>query len=384
MVSNPALTGFTAPKILWLQQHEPRNYDKCRQILLPKDYIRFRLTGQFASEVSDASGTLMLNVKTRAWHGELLTRLGIDPAPGPETARRCLEQLGLCFMFAPAYHAATKHAAGPRREVGFRTLFNLLGPLTNPAGTRYHVNGVFSRERCEFLARAHGQMGSRRAMVVHGAGGLDEFAPAGPTFVADLCDGKVRCYDISPADFGLAEASPDELKGGEPAKNAHMLLESLRPAWLALPVCLLLLANARLPLLENWTRPLRGPHSLWVETRDEAYFNDMGQWNNRASYLQAVGLTARSGCDSVGLDVSENQLEYPFQALLRQRIPSVRFVHTGVENASARYYPDGPPRPCAVLCLDCIANRKKLELYTPIGEPIAIGRFLLFLAATGR
>jgi len=79
------------------------------------------------------------------------------------------------------------------------------------------------------------------------------------------------------------------------APLAGMLLESLRPAWLALPVCLLLLANARLPLLENWTRPLRGPHSLWVETRDEAYFNDMGQWNNRASYLQAVGLTARSG-----------------------------------------------------------------------------------------
>jgi anthranilate phosphoribosyltransferase len=167
-------------------------------------------------------------LSSRSGSHDVLEALGIDPAPGPETARRCLEQLGLCFMFAPAYHAATKHAAGPRREVGFRTLFNLLGPLTNPAGTRYHVNGVFSRERCEFLARAHGQMGSRRAMVVHGAGGLDEFAPAGPTFVADLCDGKVRCYDISPADFGLAEASPDELKGGEPAKNAHMLLESLR------------------------------------------------------------------------------------------------------------------------------------------------------------
>lgn len=168
------------------------------------------------------------------------------------------------------------------------------------------------------------------------------------------------------------------------APLAGMLLESLRPAWPALPVCLLLLANARLPLLENWTRPLRGPHSLWVETRDEAYFNDMGQWNNRASYLRAVDLTARSACDSVGLDVSENQLEYPFQALLRQRSPIVHFVHIGVENASARYYRGGPPRPCAVLCLDCIANRKKLKLYTPIGEPIAIGRFLLFLAATGR
>jgi hypothetical protein len=163
------------------------------------------------------------------------------------------------------------------------------------------------------------------------------------------------------------------------APLAGMLLESLRPAWLAVPVCLFLLANARLPLLENWTRPLRGPHSLWVETRDEAYFNDMGQWNNRDSYLQAVDLTARSGCDTVGLDISENQLEYPFQALLRRQRPRVRFVHTGVENASARYYPPHPPRPCAVLCLDCIANRKKLALYAPIGEPVAIGRFLLFL-----
>ncbi len=166
-------------------------------------------------------------LSSRSGSHDVLEALGIDPAPGPEAARRCLQQLGVCFMFAPAYHAATKHAAGPRREVGFRTLFNLLGPLTNPAGTRYHVNGVFARERCEFLAQAHEQMGSLRAMVVHGAGGLDEFAPAGATFVAELRDGKVRCYDVSPADFGLAEAS-DELKGGEPAKNAHMLLDSLR------------------------------------------------------------------------------------------------------------------------------------------------------------
>ena len=123
------------------------------------------------------------------------------------------------------------------------------------------------------------------------------------------------------------------------APLAGMLLESLRPSWMAIPVCLFLLANARLPLLENWTRPLRGPHSLWVETRDRAYFNDMVQWDNRASYLEAVDLTVRSACDTVGLDSSENQLEYPFQALLLRQRPSVRFVHTGVENASARYYP---------------------------------------------
>ena len=99
--------------------------------------------------------------------------------------------------------------------------------MTNPAGARYHVNGVFARERCEFLARALARMGSRRAMVVHGAGGLDEFAPAGPTFVAELAQGQVRCYELRPADFGLEEASLAGLRGGEPAQNAQMLLDTL-------------------------------------------------------------------------------------------------------------------------------------------------------------
>jgi anthranilate phosphoribosyltransferase len=166
-------------------------------------------------------------LSSRSGSHDVLEALGVDPAPGPDLVRRCLAEIGLCFMFAPVYHSATKNVAGPRREVGFRTLFNLLGPMTNPAGARYHVNGVFARERCEFLARAHMQMGSRRAMVVHGSGGLDEFSPAGPTFVAELVDGKVRSFEVSPADFGLAEASLDGLKGGEPALNAHMLVETL-------------------------------------------------------------------------------------------------------------------------------------------------------------
>jgi anthranilate phosphoribosyltransferase len=166
-------------------------------------------------------------LSSRSGSHDVLEALGVDPAPGPALARRCLTEIGLCFMFAPVYHAATKNVAGPRREVGFRTLFNLLGPMTNPAGARYHVNGVFARERCEFLARAHGQMGSRRAMVVHGSGGLDEFAPMGPTFVAELVDGKLRSYEVSPADFGLPEASLEGLKGGEPALNAGMLMDAL-------------------------------------------------------------------------------------------------------------------------------------------------------------
>ncbi len=159
---------------------------------------------------------------------DVIEELGIDPAPMPDLAIRCLAETNLCFLFAPSYHAATKHAAGPRRELGFRTLFNLLGPLTNPAGARHHVNGVFAAERCQFLAEAHRKLGSERALVVHGTGGLDEIAPAGSTTVAELSAGAVRCYEVRPGDFGLPESDPAELKGGEPAVNARLLMETLR------------------------------------------------------------------------------------------------------------------------------------------------------------
>jgi anthranilate phosphoribosyltransferase len=166
-------------------------------------------------------------LSSRSGSHDVIEALGIDPAPSPDLALRCLEEVGICFMFAPAYHAATKSVAGPRREIGFRTLFNLLGPLTNPAGARLHLNGVFARERCEFLARAHKALGSRRALVVHG-GGLDEIAPAGPTQVAELsADGNVRCYEITPGSFGLPEADPAGLKGCAPAVNARILREAL-------------------------------------------------------------------------------------------------------------------------------------------------------------
>ncbi|HUA62506.1 MAG TPA: hypothetical protein VML19_27360 [Verrucomicrobiae bacterium] len=178
------------------------------------------------------------------------------------------------------------------------------------------------------------------------------------------------------------------------APLAGMLLERLKPWWLALPVCLFLVVNTRLPLLQNWTRPLRGQTLIGgkmtggekrppVLRRDQAYFNDMGQWGNQDSYLESVDRVARSGCDTVGLDISENQLEYPFQALLRERNPRVWFVHTGVGNSSARYIGHDGKRPCAVLCLDCAGNPKKLARYAPLGEPESIGRFWLFGLADG-
>ena len=155
------------------------------------------------------------------------------------------------------------------------------------------------------------------------------------------------------------------------APLAAWLAARWRPAWLAVGLCVFLLSGARLALFENWTRPLEGPHSLWTSARDDDYFRDMGQWHNQAAYLEAVDRVARSGCPLVGIDISENQLEYPFQALLRERRPMVRFVHAGVAGATGR--------PCAVLCLDCIGNQQKISNYAELGPPLGIGRFLLFI-----
>ena len=159
------------------------------------------------------------------------------------------------------------------------------------------------------------------------------------------------------------------------APLAGWLLERLRPRALTALVCLLLVSGARLPAADNWTRPLKGPNSLFRTSRDSNYFADMGQWGNSTSYLEAVEAAAQSRCELVGIDISENQLEYPFQALLRKRRPGVQFVHTGVGNA---------PGACAVLCLDCLGNQKKMAMYAVYGEPKTIGRFLFYSGRASR
>jgi len=161
---------------------------------------------------------------------DVIEALGLDPAPPPALAARCLAEARLAFLFAPLYHAATKAVAGPRRELGFRTIFNVLGPLTNPAGARFAVNGVFAPERCATLAEAHKRLGTERAWVVHGAGGLDEIAPSGETFVAELRGGAVRTFAVTPGDFGLPPSDPAGLRGGDPAFNARVLGEALAGA----------------------------------------------------------------------------------------------------------------------------------------------------------
>ena len=148
---------------------------------------------------------------------------------------------------------------------------------------------------------------------------------------------------------------------------------------LAILIAYFLADTARLPALENWTRPLKGPHNLWATTRDHNYFADMTLWNNEASYLDAVERTARSGCRDIGIDAGQNQLEYPYLALLLERDRGMRFMHVGVKNRSARYKPDPDFQPCVVWCPDCADIEKKVAMYRGIGPPITIGHFLLFL-----
>jgi anthranilate phosphoribosyltransferase len=162
-------------------------------------------------------------VSSRAGSADVLEALGVAVDASPALVARCLDAAGIGFLFAPRFHAATRHAAGVRRELGLRTIFNLLGPLTNPAAVRHQVVGVFAARWCAPVAAALGALGVRRAAVVHGADGLDEVAVRGPTHVAVVEDGAVRELTVTPRDFGLPEADPAGLAGGDAATNAAVL-----------------------------------------------------------------------------------------------------------------------------------------------------------------
>ena len=161
---------------------------------------------------------------------DVLMALGVNIEASPETVSQCLDEVGIGFLFAPALHGAMKYAIGPRREIGVRTIFNALGPLTNPAGARRQVIGVYSAALTETLAGVLATLGAERAYVVHGADGLDEMTLTGPTKVSELKDGSVSTYRVSPGEVGLGQARADALKGGDADSNAAITLSVLKGA----------------------------------------------------------------------------------------------------------------------------------------------------------
>jgi anthranilate phosphoribosyltransferase len=160
------------------------------------------------------------SVSSRCGSADLFEALGVNIAATPDTVERCLENAGIAFFFAPTFHPSMRHAAPTRKELGVRTAFNLLGPLTNPAGASRQLVGVPRPELTELVARALALLGTERAWVVHGADGLDEISTTGYTKVSECRDGAVNTFYVHPSDFGVSKASPSDLTGGEAAANA--------------------------------------------------------------------------------------------------------------------------------------------------------------------
>ena len=159
-------------------------------------------------------------VSSSSGSADVLEALGFELELPPERIARSIDELGFGFMFAPLHHPAMRHAAPVRRELATRTVFNVLGPLTNPAGARAQVVGVYSDGLVRTIADVLCRLGARRAFVVHGAGGIDELSPAGPNVVCEVVDGGVVERTIHPEELGVPRCSPDELRGGTPAENA--------------------------------------------------------------------------------------------------------------------------------------------------------------------
>ncbi len=167
-------------------------------------------------------------LSSRSGAADVLGALGVRIDLRPDEITRCIYEAGIGFMFAPAHHPAMKHVGPTRVELGTRTIFNLLGPLSNPAGVKRQMVGVFSRQWVEPLANVLKNLGSERAYVVHGSDGLDEITTSGPTTVAALEDGKVTTFEIRPEDVGFAVSKPEQLRGGDAEANAAALCDVLK------------------------------------------------------------------------------------------------------------------------------------------------------------
>ena len=160
------------------------------------------------------------SVSSRCGSADVFEALGVNVAADPPAVERCLDQAGIAFFFAPTFHPSMRHAAQARRELGVRTAFNLLGPLTNPAGATRQLVGVPRPELTELVARSLALLGTERAWVVHGADGLDEISTTGYTKVSECRDGAVNTFYVHPSDLGLQKAAPEALRGGDASANA--------------------------------------------------------------------------------------------------------------------------------------------------------------------
>ena len=168
------------------------------------------------------------SVSSKSGSADVLQALGINIEMPSHRIEECLNEVGIAFLFAPMMHQAMKYAIGPRREIGIRTIFNVLGPLTNPAGVKAQIMGVYAADLTTLLARALGNLGSTRALVVHGMDGLDEITITERTRISEYRDGSVNDYYIHPSDFDLPAGKASDLKGGDAKENAVITLEVLK------------------------------------------------------------------------------------------------------------------------------------------------------------
>ena len=170
------------------------------------------------------------SLSSKSGAAEALSELGVNIDIAPGKISDCIRKAGIGFMFAPLHHAAMKHVGPTRMELGTRTIFNLLGPLSNPAGVKRQMVGVFAKKWLDPVAQSLKELGSEKAWIVHGSDGMDEITTTGPTFVSELKDGAVNAFEITPEDAGLPLARAEDLKGGLPTENAAALRQVLAGA----------------------------------------------------------------------------------------------------------------------------------------------------------
>ena len=181
-----------------------------------------------AAFVAAGAGVVMAKhgnraASSRCGSADVLEALGVDVSLEPAGVEAAIAEVGIGFLFAPALHGAMRHAIGPRREIGVRTIFNILGPLTNPAHARHQLVGIYDGSLTPVMAEVLNNLGAERAFVVHGRDGLDELTTTGPTTVSELRDGQVETYEVCPDDFGFAPSRAADLKGGDADFNAGLV-----------------------------------------------------------------------------------------------------------------------------------------------------------------